>query len=75
MPKFIFNDWQGTPQTITVGGEIVANNGAVYLLKTGKKFSVVYGLEIREGLSYADAASRYGFAVFHQLACEGKIEC
>lgn len=37
------------------------------------QFTVVYGKQVRSGLSYAEAVGEYGKCVFHSLACAGKL--
>ena len=36
-------------------------------------FRVTYGLEIKDDLSYRDAALALGRAIMHASACEGKV--
>jgi len=38
------------------------------------RFTVTYGLQVRKGLSYCDAAREFGECVFHALACDGKLD-
>ncbi len=53
-------------------------NGLAYplSLKQSKpdEFSVIYGKQVKSGLSYSQAASEYGHCIMHALACEGLIE-
>lgn len=50
-------------------------DGEVSLHHAGRdKFKVVYGKQVRDGLRYGAAAREYGECVFHQLACEGKLD-
>lgn len=37
-------------------------------------FTVVYGKQVKTGLSYVQAAHQFGQCVFHALACAGKLE-
>ena len=37
-------------------------------------FTVVYGKQVEENLTYAAAATRLGCAIMHALACEGKLD-
>jgi hypothetical protein len=47
----------------------------VALLQLGPdNFTVVYGKQVKPGLTYAKAAYEYGCAVMHALACEGKLD-
>ena len=49
--------------------------GPLQLEQRGKdSFRVTYGREVQDGLSYAYAARRYGEAIMHWLACEGKLD-
>lgn len=36
-------------------------------------FRVTYGLQVKEGLTYGQAAEEFGLSVFHALACDGLI--
>lgn len=36
-------------------------------------FRVTYGLQVKDGLTYAQAAHELGECIFHWLACEGKL--
>lgn len=40
----------------------------------GKLFTVTYGLQRKEGLTYAQAAKELGECIFHLEACNGKID-
>lgn len=45
------------------------------LYQTGfDKFAVRYGLQLKEGLSYAEAAAELGACIMHALACEGRLD-
>lgn len=44
----------------------------LYQSETGK-FSVLYGSEMHDDLSYEDAAREFGLCLFHALACVGRI--
>jgi hypothetical protein len=47
----------------------------VRLLQFGRDdFTVVYGLQIKSGLNYTDAAYEFGCCVMHALACDGKLD-
>ena len=37
-------------------------------------FRVTYGLQIRDGLTYGQAANELGMCLLHGLACEGKVK-
>lgn len=45
----------------------------LYQSETGE-FSVLYGSELHDGLSYGDAARKFGLCLFHALACIGRID-
>lgn len=46
----------------------------IKLHQTGKdSFTVTYGLEVKERLSYSKACSALGSAIMHALACDSKI--
>lgn len=48
---------------------------AVTLHQTGKdRFTVTYGLQVREGLTYGEAAKEYGECIMHSAACAGKLD-
>ena len=36
-------------------------------------FAVVYGMQLRDGLSYSAAAKEMGLCIMHSLTCDGKI--
>lgn len=38
------------------------------------RFTVTYGIQVKAGLDYAQAAAWYGECVFHALACDGKLD-
>ena len=38
------------------------------------RFTVVYGLQVKKDLTYADAASELGACIMHALACEGRLD-
>lgn len=58
--------------------EVYRVEGRVYPLKveqTGKdRFTVIYGLQVRRGLTYTQAAHEFGECLFHLLACEGHLD-
>jgi hypothetical protein len=60
----------------TMRGECVFDReNGVRLIQTGKdRFTVVYGKEVKTGLTYAQAGSAYGLAIMHALACEGLLD-
>ena len=38
------------------------------------RFSVRYGLELKTGLNYADAAAELGACIMHKAACDGALD-
>jgi len=38
------------------------------------KFTVTYGLQVRDKLTYTRAAMELGAAIMHALACDGKLD-
>lgn len=36
-------------------------------------FRVSYGAQMKDNLTYEQAAAEFGFSVFHALACDGKL--
>lgn len=45
---------------------------ALYQLSRNR-FMVIYGQEIRRGLTYSEAAAAYGQSIMHALACDGRV--
>jgi len=46
----------------------------IAMAQTGRnKFTVIYGLQVKAGLNYAQAASKLGECIMHHLACESII--
>jgi hypothetical protein len=39
----------------------------------GKRFSLQYGIQIEQGLTYSQACKALGQALMHHLACEGVL--
>lgn len=56
------------------------DNGAgaasgVKVTQTGiDRFTVTYGLQVKKGLNYEQAAREFGYCVFHALACDGMLD-
>jgi hypothetical protein len=47
----------------------------VKLEQTGlDRFTVTYGLQVRAGLDYAEAAKEYGKCILHSATCAGRIK-
>ena len=42
--------------------------------KRRKNFSVKYGEQIKENLSYVEAATEFGLCLMHALNCDGKLD-
>jgi hypothetical protein len=38
------------------------------------RFRVTYGLQVKTGLTYSDAATELGAAIMHQAACNGLLD-
>jgi hypothetical protein len=51
---------------------------ASYLIELSQqgvdRFTVMYGQQIDNRLTYRDACAKLGEAILHALACEGKVE-
>ena len=43
-------------------------------MKSNNSFSVIYGGQFKDGLTYADAAHELGECIMHALALEGKLD-
>ncbi len=60
---------------ITVNFEGSGHQYAVSIKQTSKKrYTVTYGLQVRTGLSYSEAAKELGLCLMHSMACESLIE-
>lgn len=47
----------------------------VRLYQNGRdRFTVQYGLQVREGLDYTRAAAEFGSCLMHALACNGLLD-
>lgn len=47
----------------------------IELSQQGKnRFTVTYGVQVEDNLTYSQACHYYGRALLHALACEGKID-
>lgn len=56
-------------------GDMIAVLGMVSMVQQQKKsFAVVYGLQVKTGLSYPEAATEFGLCVMHQAACESLLD-
>lgn len=38
------------------------------------RFTVIYGEQVKSGLTYAEAAAEYGRSIMHALACDGRLD-
>lgn len=48
---------------------------SIELWKAGPDdFTILYGLDIKKGLTYVAAATELGRCIMHALACESKID-
>lgn len=64
-----------TTTCATWGGPIFGYPATVILTQQGRdNFTVRYGLQVREGLDYADAAAEFGACVMHACACDGLLD-
>lgn len=76
----IYRNWQGVPCPMPTpdNARLVASWGSVELWELKARgqypFSVVYGLELSHGLTYAKARERLGECLLHSLQCEGKLD-
>lgn len=52
----------------------VYEDGVIELWACRADFAVIYGLQIKTGLSYAQAAAELGACFLHVLQCEGKLD-
>lgn len=74
LQTFKARDYKGDIQSREIRGEILTQIDAVTLLKTSAtQYTIVYGLEVTPCVNWETAASRFGYALFHQLECNGKI--
>lgn len=47
----------------------------IKLEQTGKdSFTVTYGLQVKQRLTYGQAATELGACIMHALACDGKLD-
>jgi len=62
-------------ETMTTCYETKISGWPIKLEQRGEngRFRVTYGLQVKEGLRYADAAAELGACIMHALACEGKL--
>ncbi len=49
-------------------------NGIVELWACRSDFAVVYGLQMKSGLSWGQASRELGESLMHALQCEGKLD-
>lgn len=72
MPAPRKSNWKPLSKSInttTIGGLHVS------LSQQGRdRFTVKYGLQIKNDLSYAAAATEFGCCVFHALACNSQLD-
>lgn len=60
-------------KTVSIKGE--GESFAITLTQTGvDRYTVKYGIQVKENLTYAQAAKEIGYCFMHALACEGVIE-
>ena len=70
---FTSRDYKGEAVTKTISGERVFSAGAVALVRDGRTYTVVYGLQVSSRLPYSRAATELGLCLLHQLACDGVL--
>jgi hypothetical protein len=59
----------------TICHEVKELGWPIRLIQNGvDRFTVEYGKQIDAGLTYGEAAAKYGQAIMHALACEGKLD-
>jgi hypothetical protein len=66
----------------TVKGKEISRRDGVRLIRQspprfnhrGGSWAVVYGLQVKEGLTRADAAREYGECIMHAMECEGRFD-
>lgn len=52
-------------------GRVIARCGEVFMLQTSRnRYSVVYGLQVHNRMSYGEASSDFGHCCIHQAECE-----
>ena len=77
--KWGSRDWQGVMQTREVKGKLVKtwsfdSAASIHLVKQGaNEYAVCYGLEVNQGMGYAEAAQTLGSCMLHAMACEGGL--
>lgn len=45
----------------------------VQVVQSGDEFTVTYGSEVRDGMSYEDAGNHFGHSIFHALSMNGVV--
>lgn len=45
----------------------------VQVRQIGRTFTVTYGSEVRDGMTYETAGDHFGHAIFHALVCAGVV--
>jgi hypothetical protein len=73
--KFDAFNWRGEKKTIYVRGQriLAACQGVTLILESMNSYAVVYGLQVKDKLSYCDAGREFGLNVMHSLACDSAI--
>ena len=55
--------------------DTIAGAHDIALDQQGKdRFRVTYGVQVKEGLTYAEAAKELGVCIMHALACDGRLD-
>lgn len=66
-----------TPKTTVCFETNINEAWVIRLSQTGKgvnRFSVQYGLQIKDGLNYEQAALELGACLMHEAACSGRLD-
>jgi hypothetical protein len=50
------------------------DNPVILKQHRSKRFTVIYGKQIKKDLPYENAVNEYGSCVFHSLACVGLLD-
>lgn len=77
MPTQTLPDWQGKHQPVPkVKGSICDDRedlSVTLVQQSLNRFAVIYGLQVKKNMPYAEAAAEYGQCIFHALACAGTL--
>lgn len=75
----MYPDWQQKPKPMPTppGRRVWSTDGVIELWRANRSrgaYSVVYGLQCRQGLSMAEAIQELGNCLMHHLTCEGRLD-